>query len=105
MLFSQKINDSNDSVKTWCGIQPIEKGDEKDFVEKTQLFTDYNIYCDEEKIDMKKRDGKRSFYKKFQKFFEVDEANQIQYRDNNTEYRKYCYRGIKRIDSTINKNE
>ncbi len=78
--FTDNIVASQDTVVWWCKKQSFVKGEHEDYIEKTKLFEQYKNNCFEDK--KKNVVGKTEFYKRFQEYYDLQDAVQIKYKND-----------------------
>lgn len=97
--FSNIQSENQDTVKWWCRTQTFEKGEYKDYVEKTHLFEQYKEDCFQDR--KKNIVGKSDFYKQFEKYYGLCEAVQIKFKNEfniETKIIGYRYFVLKSMD-------
>lgn len=96
--FTDNIIGSQDTVIWWCKKQSFEKADYDNFIEKTHLFEQYKEDCFQDK--KKNIVGKTEFYKRFQEYYDLQDACQIKYKnDFNLDVKILGYRYLKLIEN------
>jgi phage/plasmid-associated DNA primase len=96
--FTDNIVASQDTVIWWCKKQSFVPGEYEDYIEKTSLFEQYKNNCFEDK--KKNVVGKTEFYKRFQEYYNLQDAVQIKDKNEfgfNNKIRGYRY--IKLIEN------